>query len=194
MYVAIEGIDCVGKSTQIELLKKDFKEALFTFEPGATELGKNIRNILLDGKFALSKKTEFLLFLADRAQHYYEVISKNKEKLIISDRSLISGIAYAKDYDIELLFKLNSFAIDNFLPQKIIFLYIDEEELSKRLKNKTKDNIEKRGISYFLEIQSNIKNTINFLKEKEKKLKILNIDASLKKEEIYKKIKEFLND
>lgn len=194
MYVAIEGIDCVGKSTQIELLKKDFKEALFTFEPGATELGKNIRNILLDGKFALSKKTEFLLFLADRAQHYYEVISKNKEKLIISDRSLISGIAYAKDYDIELLFKLNSFAIDDFLPQKIIFLYIDEEELSKRLENKAKDNIEKRGISYFLEIQNNIKNTINFLKEKEKKLKILNIDAALKKEEIYKKIKEFLND
>ncbi|WP_297193319.1 dTMP kinase [uncultured Campylobacter sp.] len=194
MYVAIEGIDCVGKSTQIELLKKDFKEALFTFEPGATELGKNIRNILLDGKFALSKKTEFLLFLADRAQHYYEVISKNKEKLIISDRSLISGIAYAKDYDIELLFKLNSFAIDDFLPQKIIFLYIDEEELSKRLENKAKDNIEKRGISYFLEIQNNIKNTINFLKEKEKKLKILNINAALKKEEIYKKIKEFLND
>ncbi|WP_300703154.1 dTMP kinase [uncultured Campylobacter sp.] len=194
MYVAIEGIDCVGKSTQIEILKKDFKEALFTFEPGATELGKNIRNILLDGKFALSKKTEFLLFLADRAQHYYEVISKNKEKLIISDRSLISGIAYAKDYDIELLFKLNSFAIDDFLPQKIIFLYIDEEELSKRLENKAKDNIEKRGISYFLEIQNNIKNTINFLKEKEKKLKILNINAALKKEEIYKKIKEFLND
>lgn len=194
MYVAIEGIDCVGKSTQIELLKKDFKEALFTFEPGATELGKNIRNILLDGKFALSKKTEFLLFLADRAQHYYEVISKNKEKLIISDRSLISGIAYAKDYDIELLFKLNSFAIDDFLPQKIIFLYIDEEELSKRLENKAKDNIEKRGISYFLEIQNNIKNTINFLKEKEKKLKILNINAALKKKEIYKKIKEFLND
>ena len=152
MYVALEGIDCVGKSTQISLLKKEFKEAIFTFEPGATELGKHLRELLLKSDKKISKKAELLLFLADRAQHFDELLCENKDRLIISDRSLISGMAYAKDFDLELLFNLNSFALNKLLPQKIVFLSIDIKNLKKRLEKKEQDKIEQRGFEYFLEI------------------------------------------
>ena len=194
MYVALEGIDCVGKSTQISLLKKEFKEAIFTFEPGATELGKHLRELLLKSDKKISKKAELLLFLADRAQHFDELLCENKDRLIISDRSLISGMAYARDFDLELLFNLNSFALNRLLPQKIVFLSIDVRNLKKRLEKKEQDKIEQRGFEYFLEIQNKIKEVLNFLKQKDEKLEILELDASLQKEDICKKIKDFLND
>jgi len=94
MYIAIEGIDTSGKSTQIQELEKYFQEAIITKEPGATEIGKEIREIVLNAK-AKSKKAEFLLFLADRAEHVEEVVEPNLGKMIISDRSAVSGVAYA---------------------------------------------------------------------------------------------------
>jgi len=90
MYIAIEGIDTAGKSTQIELLKKEFKDFLFIKEPGFTDFGKKIREIIF--KDNISKKAELFLFLADRAETI-EIIKQNFNKTIISDRSVISGIA-----------------------------------------------------------------------------------------------------
>jgi len=68
MYIAIEGIDTAGKSTQIAQLQKEFNNAIITKEPGATEVGAEIRKMVLSGNVE-SKKAEFLLFLADRAEH-----------------------------------------------------------------------------------------------------------------------------
>ena len=101
MYVVIEGIDTSGKSTQIQELKLALQEAIFTFEPGATPLGKKLRKILLEDSIELDSRAEMLLFLADRAQHAHEILKANPDKLIISDRSLISGMAYAKEYEYE---------------------------------------------------------------------------------------------
>ncbi|MCK4874452.1 MAG: dTMP kinase, partial [Sulfurimonas sp.] len=84
MYIAIEGIDTAGKSTQIDAVSKNFPEAIVTKEPGGTEIGKEIRELVLSAR-AQSKKAEFLLFLADRAEHIKEVIEPNLEKMIISD-------------------------------------------------------------------------------------------------------------
>ncbi|MEN8304472.1 MAG: dTMP kinase [Campylobacterota bacterium] len=79
MYIAIEGIDTAGKSTQIEAVSKNYPNAIVTKEPGATEVGKEIREMVLSAK-AQSKKAEFLLFLADRAEHITEVIEPNIER------------------------------------------------------------------------------------------------------------------
>ena len=76
MYIAIEGIDTAGKSTQIKALSSHFSQAVITKEPGATEIGKEIREMVLSAR-AKSKKAEFLLFLADRAEHIKEVIEPN---------------------------------------------------------------------------------------------------------------------
>ncbi len=191
MYVVFEGVDCVGKSTQISLLKECFKEAVFTAEPGGTKLGTHLRELLLHKPYQLDKKTELLLFLADRAQHCEEILKTHQNKLIISDRSFISGMAYAKDFENDLLFALNSFALENFFPQKIIFLKGDASLIQERLSQKELDSIEKRGIEYFLSVQDKLEKVLHFLKEKIS-IEILTLDAKGSKEKLHQQIKEFL--
>ena len=158
MYIAIEGIDTAGKSTQIAKLKEHFKDAVITKEPGGTKTGEKIREIVLEASLS-SKKAEFLLFLADRAEHIEEVVKPNKNKLIISDRSAISGVAYALiqgSIDVKELVALNDFATDGIYPDIAFLLRLTPEELAKRLSQKELDGIEKRGVEYLLAIQEAI--------------------------------------
>ena len=186
MFVALEGIDTAGKSTQIVQLKEVFKEAVFTFEPGATPLGKQIREILLNVEI-LNPKAEMLLFLADRAEHFTRVIAPNLKELIISDRSLISGIAYAKDFDFEVLISLNTFIMDSVLPDKVVLLELDRQTLEYRLNQKGKDKIEQRGVDYLLGLQERLKQTMEHLK-----IESLVLNANLPKDSITLKIAEFI--
>ncbi|MCW1564066.1 dTMP kinase, partial [Campylobacter jejuni] len=96
-----------------------------------------------------------------RAQHFEEILKTNQNKLIISDRSFISGMAYAKDFENDLLFALNSFALENFF-QKIIFLKGDANLIQERLSQKELDSIEKRGIEYFLSVQDKLEKVLHF--------------------------------
>ena len=188
MYIAIEGIDTAGKSTQIEMLKNEFKNALFIKEPGFSNLGKKLRNIIFEDK--ISKKSELFLFLADRAELIEKTIKPNLNKLLISDRSVISGIAYGLEFfDFDFLVNLNRFATESIFPQKVIILKLSKEELIKRLSQKTHDNIEKRGIDYLLNIQENLIQTCNRLE-----IPYILIDASNSIEEINFRIKKVIND
>jgi dTMP kinase len=176
MYIAIEGIDTAGKSTQIEILKNHFKDAIITKEPGATKIGKEIREMALSTK-TKSKKTEFLLFLADRAQHVKEVIEPNLDKMIISDRSAISGIAYALvqgEIDKKDLLALNNFATNNNYPKKAFLLKLTKEELEYRLSQKKLDGIELRGVEYLLNIQDALIEATKLLG-----IKLIEIDATM---------------
>ncbi len=163
LYLALEGIDTCGKSTQIELLKRRFPRAIFTKEPGGSVLGKELRDILLHGNIT-SKKAEFLLFLSDRAEHIERVIAPNLGNLIISDRSLISGIAYAKGFDDIWLRELNLFATGGIQPNLAVILELSREELERRLSNKKHDTIESRGVGYLMELQERIKEAARLLK------------------------------
>jgi len=188
MYVILEGIDRVGKSTQIELLKKTFNNAIFTKEPGATVLGKKIREIVLYDE--ISEVAEILLFLADRNEHIEKVIKPNIDKLIISDRGFISGIAYANaksNIDIDKLLELNRFAMQDLMQDKIILIEISEKELKNRMHIQELDTIEKRGINYLLNVQKIMKKTI-----KKTGYPYLIVDASLNVDEINKKIVDFI--
>jgi len=187
MYVAIEGIDTAGKSTQLNLLRKKYNGAIFTKEPGGTNIGTKLRQMALNGE-AKSKITEMFLFLADRAEHIQEVIAPNKSKMVISDRSLISGISYALNLPLETLTSLNLIATSNILPSHLILLELTFEELAKRLSEKSRDSIESRGLEYLMDIQSRMKKTIEMLN-----LNYLIIDASLSIKDIAKKIEEFIN-
>ncbi|MGZ5208812.1 MAG: dTMP kinase [Sulfuricurvum sp.] len=158
MYVAIEGIDTAGKSTQIECLKALFPEALTTKEPGGTPIGIQIRSMVLDGALK-SKIAELFLFLADRAEHTESLILPNINKLIISDRSAVSGIAYAMVQnicDIDTLVSLNLLATNGHLPQMVFILRLTPEVLAYRLSQKEHDIIEARGIDYLLNIQNSL--------------------------------------
>ncbi len=187
MYIAIEGIDTAGKSTQIELLKKEFDNILFIKEPGFTKFGEKIRQIIFHDD--ISKKTELFLFLADRAETIEKVVKPNLKQPIISDRSVISGIAYAMEFfDFNMLVNLNKFATDSIFPEYAIILKLDKETLNYRLSLKTHDNIEKRGIDYLLNIQDNMIEVCNRLE-----IPYLLLDASKSVEEINFRIKKVIS-
>lgn len=158
MYIVVEGIDTCGKSTQIELLAKAYPHAVITKEPGATELGSKIRELVLYSE-DLCPVTELLLFLADRSNHASAVIKPNLDRLIISDRSLVSGMAYAlasKKFDFDWLERLNRFAMQDIMPDAIILFKIKEDTLSERLGGKDHDVIEQRGMEYMLNVQEQL--------------------------------------
>jgi dTMP kinase len=189
MYILFEGIDTCGKSTQIELLKDIFPDAITTQEPGGTVFGKKAREILLRNELR-SKRAEVLLFLADRAEHYKQVIEPNLDKLILSDRGLISGMAYAMNRDkfsfMELL-DMNRFALENKMPDKVILMEMDIITLDRRLSEKGLDEIEKRGLKYLLEVQQDMKDIIMNLG-----IESLCLNASKSIEEIQHKIVDFI--
>lgn len=194
MYVVFEGIDGVGKSTQIELLKAVYPSAVFSSEPGATTLGAHLREILLEKELKFSKRAEILLFLADRAEHYEEILRQNADKLIICDRSFISGIAYANNaFEFERLLSLNTFALNEFFPQKCVFLKADEALLKERFAAKGLDKIEQRGAGYFMSVQNALEKCLTML-EKKIKLQILTLNARESVENLHERIKEFIDD
>jgi len=162
MYILFEGIDTCGKSTQIDLIAEKHPEVIVTHEPGGTPFGKKAREILLSDSLA-SKRAELLLFLADRAEHYQEVIFPNKNKVIFSDRGFLSGIGYALangDFDFDELVSLNRFALEGHFPDKVILFLTNMETLKARTSEKTLDGIELRGLEYLLEVQEHMKQSI----------------------------------
>lgn len=158
-YVVIEGIDTTGKSTQIALLQQRYKNAIFTKEPSDSDFGNAIRTLALHGD--LSNLTQCMLFLADRANHTQNIIVPNANRLIISDRSLISGVAYVDSLDFNLALQINRTVAK--LPDLAVILKTNEKILRTRLSQKENDNIESRGIAYLLEVQKRIIKTAQSL-------------------------------
>jgi len=192
MYVVIEGIDTAGKSTQLEILKQKYPEAIFTKEPGGTQIGTKIREMVLNGE-AKSKVAEMFLFLADRAEHSYQVVKKNPDNIIISDRGFLSGIAYAKTAPLEIAISLNIMALNGAIPDKIIILELTKEELEYRLSQKEQDSIEKRGSEYLLDIQSRMIEAINMINSMgSKKIELLIVNAKQPIDTISKEVEKFL--
>ncbi|MGL2847590.1 dTMP kinase [Helicobacter pylori] len=187
MYVVLEGVDGAGKSTQVELLKNKFENALFTKEPGGTRIGESLRRIALNEN--ISELARAFLFLSDRAEHIESVIKPalKEKKLIISDRSLISGMAYSAFSSLEL----NLLATQSILPAKIVLLVIDEEGLKQRLSLKSLDKIENQGTEKLLTIQQKIKTHAYALKEKFG-CEVLELNAKESVKNLHEKITAFI--
>lgn len=192
MYILFEGIDGAGKSTQIARLAAAFPQAIVTKEPGGTKLGENLREILLKEN-DLDKRAEILLFLADRAEHSGKIIKPNSDKMILSDRGFVSGMAYALaggNFSFEELLNLNKFALQGNFPQKIVFFKADESTLRSRLNSRAQmDGIEARGFEYLLRVQDAMEEILQKLD-----IRYVTIGAALDEEKITNLIKEFIND
>ena len=192
MYILFEGIDGAGKSTQIARLAAAYPQAIVTKEPGGTKLGENLREILLKEN-GLDKRAEILLFLADRAEHFGKIIKPNLDKMILSDRGFVSGMAYALaggNFSFEELLSLNKFALQGNFPQKIVFFKADESTLRSRLNSRAQmDDIEARGFEYLLRVQDAMEEILQKLG-----VSYVAIDAALDEEKITNLIKEFIND
>ena len=192
MYILFEGIDGAGKSTQIARLAAAYPQAIVTKEPGGTKLGENLREILLKEN-DLDKRAEILLFLADRAEHFGKIIKPNLDKMILSDRGFVSGMAYALaggNFSFEELLNLNKFALQGNFPQKIVFFKADENTLRSRLNSRAQmDGIEARGFAYLLRVQDAMEEILQKLD-----VRYVTIDAAWDEEKITNLIKEFIND
>ncbi|GIT97283.1 dTMP kinase [Sulfurovum sp. TSL1] len=191
MYVLFEGIDTCGKSTQIELISQKHPEIIVTHEPGGTAFGQKAREILLSDSLT-SKRAELLLFLADRAEHYREVILPNQHKVIISDRGFLSGIGYALangDFDFDELVSLNRFALEGHFPDKVILFLTDMKTLEERTSVKSLDGIELRGLKYLLKVQEHMKQSILKLG-----IPHLFVDATEEIETIHTQITDYLRN
>ena len=142
MFVTFEGLDGSGKSTQTQLLadalRADGREVVATREPGGTELGERIRELLLH-EGDVSPWAEATLFAAARAQLVDEVIAPALERGadVISDRYLDSSLAYqgiARGLGLDRVLELNLHAIRGVLPDRTYLLLIDPAESAKRLR------------------------------------------------------------
>ena len=193
MYVIFEGVDTTGKSTQIELFENSFENVTAIREPGGTKLGEKLREIILESEHNISFNAELFLFLADRAQNFEENIKNNKDKIIISDRGMISGISYALAnhpiLDKDFLILINKFALEGNLPDKVVLFKTNKELILERLASKSHDNIELRGIGYLLKVQDLMIDVLNSLP-----IKVLVVDASKSREDIHNTIKDFVYD
>ena len=192
MYILFEGIDGAGKSTQIARLAAAYPQAIVTKEPGGTKLGENLREILLKENY-LDKRAEILLFLADRAEHFGKIIKPNLDKMMLSDRGFVSGMAYALaggNFSFEELLSLNKFALQGNFPQKIVFFKADESTLRSRLNSRAQmDGIEARGFGYLLKVQDAMEEILQKLG-----VRYVTIGAAWDEEKITNLIKEFIND
>jgi dTMP kinase len=160
LFISFEGIDGVGKSTQADLMEsylaKRGLEVVRTLEPGGTELGVEIRHLLLHRKGEVSVRSEALLYAADRAHHVARIIrpALAKGQIVISDRYLDSSVAYqgaGRQLDLTEVRDLSLWAVDNLLPDLTVLLDLDAEAASIR-RGQTgaePDRLEREKISFF---------------------------------------------
>ena len=157
-FVTFEGIDSSGKTTQIDLLKKEFanrRDVVFTSNPGETQLGKELRKILLHKvDLKLSEVNEMFLFFTGIHDNYEKIIlpAISQNKAVLCDRYYDSTIAYqgfGRHLDINKIFKLVEVAS---LPEpKLTFLFrIDFEVfLERSIQKSSKDKIESSKSQFY---------------------------------------------
>ena len=136
LFITLEGGDGAGKSTQIrnisEFFEKKGRVVLLTREPGGTDIGEKLRDILLDkANTAMDPVTEMLIYAASRAQHVREVIEPaiERDEIVICDRFTDSSVAY-QGYGRELgsaVAEVNSHATGGLEPDITFWLDIDPE-------------------------------------------------------------------
>jgi dTMP kinase len=155
MFVTFEGLDGSGKSTQAKLLRARLEangdEVVATREPGGTELGERIRELVLHGGH-VSPWAEALLYAASRAQHVDEVIRPALERgaSVICDRYVDSSAAYqgvARGLGLERVLDLNLTVVGGLMPDHTFLLQIDPAEVPGRLGRKH-DRLESEGEAF----------------------------------------------
>jgi dTMP kinase len=151
VFITFEGLDGSGKSTQAELLRTalaaEGRDVVLTREPGGTELGERIRELILDGG-EIAPWTEATLFAAARAELVERVIAPALERGadVVCDRYIDSSLAYqgiARGLGVDRVLELNLQATRGLLPDKTILLLIDPVEAAQR--GEETDRIEREG-------------------------------------------------
>ena len=187
--ISFEGIEGVGKSTQLRLLKDYLESKHFLVEvyrePGSTNTGEKIRDILLNSANELSNEAELLLMFASRAELIKHKIKKSKSDYLLLDRFYDASLAYqgyGRKLSIPLIESLITFT-DCPVPNYSILLDIPVEEGFARKTNDDIDRIESSSKSFFERVRK------GYLKiAKENNDRFIKINASKNIDEVHQKI------
>jgi len=160
-FITFEGIDGVGKSTQINLFLKKIKENNFEYslfrEPGGTHLSERIRDILLNNDNQISDITETLLFLTARADLVNKKIKPKLEQgnsYVVCDRFLDSTLAYqsfGRGIDLNLVQSITNEVVGDVIPSTTFLLDCNIDISLKRLGKK--DRMESSGKDFLLKVK-----------------------------------------
>jgi len=193
ILITFEGIDGSGKTTQINALIQRLQEAGMSYrlfrEPGGTEIGEKIRDILLDKKNEnMLNVTELLLYSASRYQLTVSEIIPALEagNVVICDRFYDSTTAYqgyGRGIDLDFIYRLNDIATNSVTPDKTFILDIDLEEHRKRLGKKNLDRLERETLEFHRKVR------MGFLKMAEQNPeRFIVLDGNQAPDELSKKI------
>jgi dTMP kinase len=153
LYVALEGAEGCGKSTQAALLA-DAIGAVLTRETGGTAIGARLRDILHDTTVRdLGDRAEALIAAADRAQHIAEIVRPALAggRPVVSDRSVHSTLAYqgyGRGLDLDELRRINDWAIGGLWPAHVILLDAPADVLAARMRDRRLDRFEQAGAPF----------------------------------------------
>ncbi|MFJ6438683.1 dTMP kinase [Streptomyces sp. NPDC091416] len=162
-FLALEGGDGAGKSTQVEALAEWIRakghEVVVTREPGATPVGKRLRSILLDVSSAgLSNRAEALLYAADRAEHVDSVVRPALERgaIVISDRYIDSSVAYqgaGRDLAPTEIARISRWATSGLVPHLTVLLDVDPQTARERF-TEAPDRLESEPPEFHARVRS----------------------------------------
>ena len=189
IFVCIEGLDGSGKTTHthrlVQNLQKRGFDAVYTTEPGRGELGKFIRESVLQGKKRVPRVVEAVLFAVDRVEHLEKDVklALREGKVVVSDRCVYSSLAYqgAAGLDLEWIEEINRFALP---PDLALYIDVPPEVVVKRIRRK-------KSVMERLETQRRVKEVyMKFVDNG----KLVSIDGDRKKSEVEQNILNVILD
>jgi dTMP kinase len=164
MFFSFDGIDGVGKSTQMRLFEEALRrhelDVVICRDPGSTPLGEQVRDILLmsDSSTPIGRRSEMLLYMAARAQLVDQVIRPALEagRVVVSDRYLLANVVYqghAGGLDPKQIWQVGRVATDGILPDCVFVLDMPVEAADGRL-SRTLDRMENQGEDFRRRLRS----------------------------------------
>jgi dTMP kinase len=196
MFITFEGVDGSGKSTQARLLAEHLRasgrEVVETREPGGTELGERVRELLLKGP-TIAPWTETALFAAARAQLVDEVIrpSLARGADVVCDRYLDSSLAYqglARGLGVERVLEFNLVVTSGLLPDRTFLLLVPLDR-AQRQRGATPDRIEREGGDFVDRVDAAYRELAGIFAQR-----IVSVDATASPEKIAETIRGHVRD
>ena len=193
--ITFEGIEGVGKSTQIQMLHDHIIASGFTSsiirEPGSTPFGEDVRNLLLNSDHDISAESELLLMFASRAELVKKSLQKPLTDYILCDRFYDASIAYqgyGRGLDLDFINKL-ILHINCPIPDLTILLDLNPIKGFERKSEDKMDRIESAGIEFFMRVRD------GYLEQAQQNIKRIKvIDASQDITSISNKVLVHFND
>jgi dTMP kinase len=164
LFITLEGGDGTGKSTQAALLGEWFteqgREVVFTREPGGTDLGLELREIVLHSRGDITARSEALLYAADRAHNVATVVrpALARGAVVIQDRYIDSSAAYqgaGRVLDPVEVRNVSMWATENLVPDLTVLLDLDPKVGRERLDaaNKRFDRLESEALEFHVRVR-----------------------------------------